>query len=66
MNSYEFDLEYEVERRRRVRRLRVVAAIVAVALLALTVLSTTFDVINFPPSPTPTTEPVFVALAATG
>ena len=61
---YNLDLEYAFERRRRRRRLRVVAAIVTVALLALTILSTTFNVINFPSNPTPATEPVFVAWSA--
>ena len=56
--------EYEYERRRRLRRLRLIAALVTIALLALTILSSTFNVINFPSNPTPTTEPVYVAVSA--
>ena len=61
---YDTESEYEDERRRRRRRLQVVAALVTITLLALTILSTTFNVINIPSNPTPTTEPVFVAMLA--
>lgn len=60
LDQYEFfDEDFLEERRRRTRRLQVIAAIVALALLALTVLSSTFNVIDFR-SP-PTTEPIYLA-----
>ena len=68
VDGYEFgfDDEFLEERRRRTRRLRVIGAIVTLTLLALTLLSTTFNVINFRSTPAPTTEPVYVAVAPPG
>lgn len=64
MDAHELDMEFYMERRRRTRRLRFIAAIVAIALVALTVLSSTFNVIDMPSTPTPDTEPVYLAQAA--